>query len=32
MLGKCIRGGICYAIHQHVKGNKNQMKDDDTYK
>ena len=32
MVHKGIRGGICCAIHRHVKGNSNYMKDYDKYK
>ena len=29
MVEKCIRGGVCHAIHRYAKGNKKYMKDYD---
>ena len=32
MIEKCIRGGICHAIHQYAKANNKHMKDCDKNK
>ena len=32
MVEKCIRGGICHAIHQYAKANNKYMKDYDKNK
>ena len=32
MIDKCIRSGICHAIHRHAKANKKYMKDYDKNK
>ena len=32
MVEKCIRGGICHAIHRHAKSNSKYMKDYDKNK